>query len=669
LRESLRLRNMDTLKTIYFLSLNPIHFIPYAYGLLRGYVEQNPVISKNYAWEEPICDMDATEVVAARIENPAVLFASCYVWNHNQHAAIAAAVKKRHPDCRVVFGGPHIPDKSAEYLEAHPYIDVLVHGEGEIPAEALLLAFLNKSARLAGIRGISYRQNGRVFRSKTSARLPEPLPIPSPYLNGLFDRYLEQATANVIALWETNRGCPYSCSFCDWGVRTTNKIRTHDLNKITAEIACLARQKIEDIYITDCNFGLFKRDVEIAGRLIESHQETGFPKRVRIQFAKKSNDRVYEISRMMHENGMLWGTTLSMQSVDRRVLETIHRQFLGLDNYKELKEKYRRAGIPTYTELILGLPLETRESFVRGICTLFEIGMHDDIRVFELTLLPNAPISQPASRREFGLKTKMKPLRTPVPGIPTEYVELVVETAHMTNSDWAYCLLFAETIQALHNGGYTRFLSIYLHESGFMTYAAFYEGLLKHLLQNGDAASYPFRRIRQLIQDFHDDPKMPQINRVNSQPDLMAFLGRYNPKRKAWQMWTYLWMALSEEKSTFYDRILLFLQESGVLVDETIRDLIEYQRDIMLSLDYDPITNKSVTHQYNWFEYFFQGGPLKREKTTIRYTDTHMGPSLQYEIEKGDLRKYVSAAIGLSYPYTKHHHFFHQPDKTIITVL
>jgi putative methyltransferase len=361
---------------------------------------------------------------------------------------------------------------------------------------------------------------------------------------------------------------------------------------------------------------------------------------------------------------MLWGTTLSMQSVDHRVLEAINRQHLGIDNYRRLKARYQKAGIPTYTELILGLPLETRGSFIDGIGKLFEIGIHDDIRVFELALLPNSPLSQPAARAAYGIKTRQKPLRLPTPDVATEAVELVFETATMPYADWAYCLLFAETIQALHNGGYTRFIARYLNDSRTMGYGAFYDGLLTFLL--GDAANRVpcFARLRKLIADFYHDPTMPQIHRVLSQPDMMAVLAAYNPRRKGWPMWTYIWLMLSEDRSTFYRVVAAYLEQTGVAVTGPIEDLLHYQQDIMLTLDYDPMRGKTVTHRFDWHGYFFDNAPLEQTPTTLHYGDTTMGISHRYELVAGDREKFLAAAVGISYPYTKFRHFFHQPDRT-----
>jgi putative methyltransferase len=654
------------MKNIFFLCLNAIQFVPYAYGTLRSYTQENQKIRENYRWMEPIWRMDPVDDIVAGIEAPAVLCASCYVWNHNHHCHIASQVKKRYPGCKVVFGGPHVPTHGEDYFQSHPYVDVLVHHEGEIPFMNLLLSFLEENEDVSAIEGITYNQNGRAIHTGGNPRLPKDLPIPSPYLNGLFDGFIESSSGARIGLWETNRGCPFACSFCDWGVRTMNRLRLHDFEKVAAEIVYMARKQIADLYITDCNFGIFQRDLEFARLLVEAKKKYGYPKRVRIQFAKKSNDTVFKISQLLNENDMLWGTTLSMQSVDMNVLRAVDRQHIGIENYKKLKTMYSAHGIPTYTELILGLPLETRGSFVGGICSLFEIGIHDDIRVFELALLPNAPLALPEERKKYGLRTQFRPLRQVLPGQVPEVVELVFETSTMSYEDWAYCLLFGETIQAIHNGGYTRFLAIYLNDTGRMSYQEFYDSFLQYMLRTADVCFDAIRRGRTLIDDFYNDPEMPQIQRLLVQPDIMAFLSSYNPRRKGWQLWAYIWLWITEHIESFYGSLSKFLSESGIEVDDQLEELLRYQKEIMITLDYNPNEGKTVSYDHNWHGLFFQQQPLRPVPCRLTYTDSRMGVSHRFALKKNDRISFTRAAIGISYPYSKHLHFFHQPDVTRI---
>ena len=653
------------MKSIYFLSLNALQFIPYAYGLLRSYSRQDQRIVETYKWREPLTRIEAVKTTVARINGPDILGASCYIWNYYQQLAIAKQVKAKYPDCRVIFGGPHVPDASHGFFKEHPYVDVLVHGEGEIPFYNLLLSFLDDHPNLDHIANISYNNKRQATKTRTAAGLANDLPVPSPFLNGTFENFLLNGGSNKIGLWETNRGCPYGCSFCDWGVRSTNKIRRHDMEKIKAEIEYIARRKLADLYITDCNFGILKRDLEITKLLVQARRKFGYPKRVRIQFAKNSNDTVFEISHLLHTNDMLWGTTLSMQSVNDDVLAAVNRRQIGTRNYRLLKERYRRVGIPTYTELILGLPQETRESFIDGICALLDIGIHDDIRVYELALLPNAPLSQQTTRKKYGLKTKIKSLRIPADHCEKEKVEIVFETDAMPYKDWAYCFLFGEIIQALHNGAYTRQIAIYLNDTGQIPYKYFYNNLLDFMLSSKEKSHTAIKRVMALIDDYYHDPNMPQIHKILTQPDMLTFLLSYNPKRKGWRLWDYLWLSIGETKDEFYASLRKFLIREGIEVDQKIEDLLLYQKELMLTLDYDPAIGTNVAYQFNWFDYFFNGKPLQKGLTTLLYTDTHMGITNRYELAKGDRRKFINAAIGISYPYTKFRHFVHQPDRTI----
>jgi putative methyltransferase len=650
------------MKSIYFLSLNMISFVPYAYGFLRSYAQQDAEIAGGYRWHQPFITPQPIDDIVAAIANPDLLCLSCYVWNHNQQMAVARQVKARYPDCVVICGGPHVPDPAGEYLSKHPFVDILVHGEGEIAFAGLLRQLLQARPDLSQVRGISFRRSGQTVTTPPGTRLGKDLPVPSPYLNGMLDPFLAPSHGGRIALWETNRGCPFACCFCDWGVRTKNKVRLHGMDRVVEEIDYLARRRVEDIYITDSNFGLFKRDLDIAHRLVESRRRTGFPKRVRIQFAKTSNETVFSVSKLLFDNDMLWGTTLSMQSVDADVLDAVSRPHNDIGAYADLKARYQKQHIPTYTELILGLPRETRESFVDGICRLFDIGMHDDVRVFELALLPNAPLSQPDMRRRYGLKTRFKPIRLTPDGIPRERVELVFGTDSMPYADWAYCMLFAEVVQALHNGAYTRFVAIHLHRQGLLSYRQFYQGLLDGLLGDTGEIGRAVIRLQRLIDDYYRDPDMPQVNRILTQPDMLDQLRQYHPTRRGWPLWTWLWLRIGELKQAFYGLVGDYLASCNVPRDRIIDELLRYQSEIMLTPCYDPDRGKTVRYAHNWDDYFFNDAALKAGPRTVHYADTHMGAGRQYPLVADDRQAFVTAAIGYSYPYSKFRHFFHQPD-------
>ena len=79
----------------------------------------------------------------------------------------------------------------------------------------------------------------------------------------------------------------------------------------------------------------------------------------------------------------------------RVTARNIGRKNLTMEHFASLMKKYNEAGIPTYSELILGLPAETKESFCKGICKLLENGQHNSVSVYHCEVLPNSELAQP----------------------------------------------------------------------------------------------------------------------------------------------------------------------------------------------------------------------------------------------------------------------------------
>jgi len=128
-------------------------------------------------------------------------------------------------------------------------------------------------------------------------------------------------------------------------------------------------------------------------------------------------------------------------------------------------------------------------------------------------------------------------------------------------------------------------------------------------------------------------------------------------------LWTWLWLMICDNKESFYAAVNRFLTYRKVSIDDALADLVHYQKEIMLSPQYDPTSGKNVTCRYNWQAYFLEDTDLIAVDESLHYGDTHMGASHQYPLVSNDLQAFVTAAIGYSYPYSKFRHFFHQPDR------
>src|SRR5262249_11199843 len=148
---------------------------------------------------------------------------------------------------------------------------------------------------LEGIPGTSVP--GPAGETIYSARRPrlelEREALSSPFLDGTFDALLAaHPEVRWHAVLETHRGCPFSCSFCDWGSLIHAKIKRFGLEKVCAEVAWLGQHSIDYVFIADANFGVFpERDEVIVDALIASHQATGRPEALAAPWYKNSPAR------------------------------------------------------------------------------------------------------------------------------------------------------------------------------------------------------------------------------------------------------------------------------------------------------------------------------------------------------------------------------------------
>jgi radical SAM superfamily enzyme YgiQ (UPF0313 family) len=128
-----------------------------------------------------------------------------------------------------------------------------------------------------------------------------------------------------IGLLETNRGCPFSCTFCDWGSATQARVYTFDLDRLYREADWFADHKIEYIFCCDANYGMLPRDLEIARYMAETKKRLGYPHALSVQNTKNATERSYQVQKILSEAGMNKGVTIALQSVDPMTLKSIKR--------------------------------------------------------------------------------------------------------------------------------------------------------------------------------------------------------------------------------------------------------------------------------------------------------------------------------------------------------
>ena len=214
--------------------------------------------------------------------NPVCLFSS-YVWNHSLNIKAAEHIKAISPGSMIIFGGPHVPKYQGEtesFLRENPFVDVAVIGEGELALAEILEIFSSTPRqkrdfnKLESVTGIVYRCGDAFTRTPDRQRLTDINVLPSPYMTGEFEPWFEDLPSTIL---ETNRGCPYGCTYCDWGSATLSKVTKFAPERVIEEIEYIAKNRSQAIFIADANFGMLEQDIEIAKALVDVRRRTGYP--------------------------------------------------------------------------------------------------------------------------------------------------------------------------------------------------------------------------------------------------------------------------------------------------------------------------------------------------------------------------------------------------------
>ena len=461
-------------------------FLPYAAATLAAYAFSEKEIAGRYVFSGFICFFEEYETALQKLKGADVVGFSNYVWNYTYNCELAKRVKRENPQCTVIFGGHQISPETTP-LSQLPYVDFLVFGEGEASFTALLCALPDGKA-IREIPGIAYRSpSGNVTVTRearcTSAELP------SPYLSGTFDELLRAyPDVSFTALFETNRGCPYRCAYCDWGT-AKGGVRLFPMERIRAEIEWFASHKIEACFAADANFGMFPRDEEIAELLIAAKRKTGYPQHFDVTYAKSEDPRVLRIACALVREKMSNGPAISFQSLNPAVLNAIGRENMPLDRFVETLKAYEANGLRPYSELILGLPEETYESFVRGIGTLLALDQHSYLDIFRCEILSNSVLATAEMREKYGIRTVFVPsslhhVKADESKRSFGRSEIVVATSTMSEADMLRANLFSMTVQSCHFMGLTKYIAMFLFRQKGVPYEVFYEKLTALLAQN-----------------------------------------------------------------------------------------------------------------------------------------------------------------------------------------
>lgn len=368
-------------------------------------------VADQLEWLIPIQQEVSDDELIRHIEqtDTDILCTSHYLWNHAFLTAQLARIRNKiKHTVKVVAGGPSIDvNNNHNFFEQYPYIDYAVYGAGEQAFADIVDHLVNDKPLIAfNTSNCAWKNNntGKVIVADYKfVKMIET----SPFVHNkkLFSAMVDDAKKKNAPVWlpyTLTRGCPYSCTFCDWNSGLGNKVSRRK-NTYQQEIDLFQQLGVTNIYLSDANVGQYTEDVEMIDYFAEKNLKENAGFHVGGNFSKLKKENNLKIFNTM-ARGRLVNKTLnfSVQDVNRDVLNNIDRPDVGWDVHvamaDELREKYPHLIVKA--QLIYGLPGQTPETWRQ---TLDQVTQKNILPVIFLNEpLPASPaIYDPEYQRKF----------------------------------------------------------------------------------------------------------------------------------------------------------------------------------------------------------------------------------------------------------------------------
>ena len=463
------------------------YYFPYSVGVVWAYATTQPGILENYKLGGLYSVKEPIEQLVEKMVDPAVVGLSSYVWNVSYNQALAKAIKAQYPACKIIIGGAETPNKSENFFVDKPYVDYLIHQEGEVSFTGLLQSFVGMKDDET-VPGISINKNGKTLMTGPSQRIMDLSEVPSPYIMGLFDHLPTMYPGKIWnAVLETNRGCPFMCTFCDWGGTTFSKVKKFGLERIEAELDWIGKNKLELITNTDANFGIFKdRDMEITEMLIRTKKKYGFPVLFDTNWSKNATVELVDMAVKLMEADMMRRFTMALQSTNPEVLKHIKRVNLKEEAMQRVADTAHREGLSINTELIIGLPGETWESWTSGLCDLLSRDII--VEAYPVTILENSEMNHPEYKKKHGITQAT--LKSYFSNVVDEYQETLTGTKDLPAEQMKKLWLWTWYTSMMDANGFTQIVTRYLNKRHGMPFEKFYEYMLDWGLKNEESVAH-----------------------------------------------------------------------------------------------------------------------------------------------------------------------------------
>ena len=321
-------------------------------------------------------------------EKAAVVAFSCYIWNIHEILTIAQELKQVAPEIQIWLGGPEVSYDSKKQLEAHPFVDGIIQGEGETTLYELVKIWsrqagkviepqqnqkitgyrkddsdnkLEKSDVYQKVLGIVYRDAAGEIHENGKRPLMALDEVPFIYKD------LSQFQ-NKILYYETSRGCPFSCSYCLSSI--DKQVRFRSMELVEKELQFFLDSKVPQVKFIDRTFNCNKEHSLAIWKYITEHDNgiTNFHFEVAADLIGAEE---LELFKQMRQG--LIQLEIGLQSTNPRTIKEI-RRVMDVEQVKSTMLAIRSFGnIHQHLDLIAGLPYEDFVTFKKSFDEAYEM--------------------------------------------------------------------------------------------------------------------------------------------------------------------------------------------------------------------------------------------------------------------------------------------------------
>lgn len=348
--------------------------------------------------------------------SPDVVMVTNYMWNEALSLWYLNFVKQMSPKALTVMGGPNISieeHRQKEFLKKNTQIDIYALGEGDFLAKDFVELFIKHGKNIrqlkesGELKSCIYRNGNEIVIENNSPRVRKLDEIPSPWLTGIMDKFFDD---KLSPLYETNRGCPFTCTFCVQGTKFYNRVTLFGLDRVREELFYIARKiqsdspNVKILRIADPNYGMYERDVEIAKYMGETQKLYEYPMFIDATTGKNKPERIIQAMEQVSGALIMWQ---SVQSLDDTVLTNVKRENIKLSAYQEINVYLKGRGLRSQADLILCLPGETLQSHINALEGLTNAGVLR-FNNFQAMVLKGSEMETEADRKKFQFRTKYR---------------------------------------------------------------------------------------------------------------------------------------------------------------------------------------------------------------------------------------------------------------------